>query len=87
MGAPQCGFIQGLHVDSPPRLAVVFANHHHPVLPIGGFVRGDYFKDTHGDISVQLALDFVMPMDRDCCRGVDSHGYSIRLECEVKWGA
>ena len=62
------GFIQGLHVDSPSWLAVVFTDHHNPVLPIGGLVRGDHFKDAHGDVPVQLVLDLVKPMNRYCCR-------------------
>ena len=69
MALPHTDLIQFLHVHGAPGIPVVFSADHHAVAPGEGGVLRHLLQHAQGDVTVQVLLNFDLPVDWDSCRG------------------
>ena len=62
----------------------MLTHYHRSIMPYGGLKRGDQLNDTLIHIPVQLLIHLVLPVNRDCGRGVHSIRYCIRTDGKLE---
>jgi hypothetical protein len=67
-------------VDNSPRFAGLLSDNVHSAAPRSWSVARDTFEDTQGYILVDLTLDLLQVMGRNCCRFVYCTGLSSVFE-------
>ena len=69
--------VEGLEVNSPPGFTTVFGDHDHPGAPGHWCVDGDRLNDPEGDVSHEVSVDLLLPVQRNGHWGVDSNWLDI----------
>ena len=55
--------VKWLDVNGPAGLDIFLSIYNHPIAPCVRFTYGGYFNDTQTDISVEIYLDLLLPVD------------------------
>ena len=80
----EADLVQRLYVNSVTRFAVVFTSYHHPGTPRNRFIHVHPLQDAHVYITLEVASDLFIPVDRDNRQGIDGSGDGVGLQGEFK---
>ena len=55
--------VQWLEVDGPPGCPILLSTNNHPVAPCNWFPNRHRFNDTKTDVTIEVSLDLILPVD------------------------